>query len=428
MGSDIYLSYNTVNFVGHDRTLQGCRACFNKYNDDTFYKQEGGCTTCFETNFGVYFKYGDIYHTKLNQNTRYVQRLRKRVSNNEFYGYNGSIYRIYHGDFTCSTSPNILDKIIELNSNPGQCNETIRLFWDGKPNINESGDCQSFDDCCVKRTKHLKKVEFDSDEKISWRHCIQNNHGCEVCLGIGQLEIKSCRHLLDIPDPFMGKSRPYNTEAYPWHIRDRKCYQSNRTTYFKVNDLKLKEGKLISMNYEVGKCSGKDQCCLRFRIIQRNDSTQNRWRFCFQDACSMVLRSAGYYLNNRLELMDWKNMDIYARGQNRGGRICSYLKAYGWLILLPVFFHAMFGLVLYYNDMKTKETSYTELVFALFMVYPQWKVIKHLFRYAVGTLNEEDLHEGMDHLDGNVSSVEPFVESPLQVCNYNITLNVYGLK
>ena len=38
----------------------------------------------------------------------------------------------------------------------------------------------------------LTSNEFDSVPDIVWLKCIQNNYGCEICLGIGQLGIKTC--------------------------------------------------------------------------------------------------------------------------------------------------------------------------------------------------------------------------------------------
>ena len=47
MGTDVYLAHHTVNYIGANNVLRGCRHCFHKSEKDIFGKQENGCTTCF---------------------------------------------------------------------------------------------------------------------------------------------------------------------------------------------------------------------------------------------------------------------------------------------------------------------------------------------------------------------------------------------
>ena len=47
MGTDIYFAHHTVNFIGGNLVLAGCRSCFHKGAKDILGKQENGCTTCF---------------------------------------------------------------------------------------------------------------------------------------------------------------------------------------------------------------------------------------------------------------------------------------------------------------------------------------------------------------------------------------------
>ena len=47
IGSDIYLSHQTLNFVGDNNVLQGCRTCFYKNEKEMLKNQEKGCETCF---------------------------------------------------------------------------------------------------------------------------------------------------------------------------------------------------------------------------------------------------------------------------------------------------------------------------------------------------------------------------------------------
>ena len=47
IGSDIYLSHQTLNFIGGKQVLQQCRACFHKDKKDMLENYENGCATCF---------------------------------------------------------------------------------------------------------------------------------------------------------------------------------------------------------------------------------------------------------------------------------------------------------------------------------------------------------------------------------------------
>ena len=120
-------------------------------------------------------------------------------------------------------------------------------------------------------------------------------------------------------------------------------------------------------------------------------------------------------MNRKLDLEEWKEIDIYNHGLNYGGKLCSTLQQYGWSMLIPIIANVFFGILLWYNDIKRKESYSFEIVFALFCFYPQWKVIKLLFKYCIGSINEEQLNEQKEQLEGSVLSIEPFVESCVQV-------------
>ena len=151
-----------------------------------------------------------------------------------------------------------------------------------------------------------------------------------------------------------------------------------------------------------------------FRYALKNDKPGISHQ-CYDDICKLTLSGASFLLNRTVDINNWKSFDIYNLGRNWGGRLCSSLHIYGCSILIPVFFHSLFGLWFCYNDIKRGKASYFEVVFAIFSFYPQWKVIKLWLRYTVGNINEAQITEEMDVIDRSVSSIEPFVESCFQV-------------
>jgi hypothetical protein len=261
----------------------------------------------------------------------------------------------------------------------------------------------------------LKNAEFETDQEIDWYHCVQNNHGCEMCLGTGNLGYRSCQYLRDITDPLYTESVPYHKISYPWHIKNRQCSPLDSTIHYKINNFTVKEGKILNLSYKQGRCLKNDQCCVRFKYAPKHYSNSDGFKLCYNDVCSLILKERSIPFNSRLSLDDWKKNDIYFNGKNLGGKICYTILGYGWSILIPVFFNGLFGIVLCYNDIKRKKACCFEAVFAVLSFYPQWKVIKMLFAYAVGKVNKEQLNEQNSILEGRVLSIEPFVESCFQV-------------
>ena len=404
MGSDIYLSHQTVNFIGDKKVLQVCRACFHKDGKDMLENQDKGCTTCFAflpqgvvNNNGSWFSNNDF----------------KYSNENEF------LYQFSSATWLCQIP--IIDKALELESNSEQCNESYQerlAFRDGAELLIllKSKECDSEDDCCIEKLNNVKYTDFDKE--IKWEQCIRNNRGCEMCLGLGQLTWKSCHYLSDIPHPYYKQSKPIHKKSYPWNVNNRECNPEEKTKFYKITNLTIYQSELLNVNYEEGKCAKDDQCCVMFRYAEKNDKPKINHQ-CYDDICKLTLNRASFYVNRTLDVNDWKTIDIYIKGWNYGGRLCTNLQTYGLSILIPVMFHSMFGLLLCYNDIRKGIASYFEIVFVIFSVYPQWKVIKLWIKYGVGNINEEQLYVEKNVLDGSVSSIEPFVESCFQVYAVN---------
>ena len=78
----------------------------------------------------------------------------------------------------------------------------------------------------------------------------------------------------------------------------------------------------------------------------------------------------------------------------------------------------IFHLLLYLEDVKSKKASKVEIIFVFCQFYPQWKTIRFLFDY-LRDRNEDKLNTAKDNFDKHVGSLEPFMESAIQV-SYSI--------
>ena len=399
IGSDLYLSHQTLKFTGDNKVLQGCRSCFYKNEKEMLKNQEKGCETCFS------FRPIEAVNNDGSASHKY----------NFKYSNDNEIMYLYSFTTDYCYIP-IIDKALELESNSDQCNQSFQerhsYSEEGKVSISlESNECDSAHYCCLQRKTNITYNKFDKE--IQWYKCIRNNRGCEMCVGNGQLTYKSCYYLQDIPDYIYEQSKPIHRQTYPWHLKNRECNPMEKPRFYKINNLTINRNEVININYEKGNCTQDDECCVLFKYAKENDKPGINQ--CYSDMCKLTRDRASFYVNRTLNLKEWRAIDIYNQGQNWGGRLCTSLHTYGWSILIPVIIHSMFGLLLCYNDIKSRKSQYFEIIFALFSVYPQWKVIKMWIRFAKGNINEEQLIEEKNVLDGSVSSIEPFVESCFQV-------------
>jgi hypothetical protein len=324
VGSDLYLAHQTINFIGDNQVLLGCRTCFHKNEKDIFGKYKNGCRTCLKSVADFSVKYDGVVSSGADFD---------EFENNE------TRYRFSFVSSFCGNP--IIDKVLELQTESVQCNEnfqTRHLFSEVEENGKrwvKSKECDMSDRCCIERVKDLKYAEYDKE--IEWINCIRNNRGCEMCLGTGQLTFKSCYYLQDIPDPVYTKSLPIHKQPYPWAVRDRECKSMENTTFYRINNLTINQGEVLHVNYEEGKCLKDDQCCVKFRYADKSDKSGITQ--CYDDICKLSLYRASFILNKTVDINNWITIDIHHQGLNLGGRLCSSLQTFGWSILIHVLFH-----------------------------------------------------------------------------------------
>jgi len=81
---------------------------------------------------------------------------------------------------------------------------------------------------------------------------------------------------------------------------------------------------------------------------------------------------------------------------------------------IPIFINLLFSSVIFYIDLKSRVATKYEVPFLILLCYPQWRTFKILVKYFFHK-NDEELTDQLDENDRQVSFIEPFCESGLQV-------------
>merc|ERR1711994_629662 len=115
------------------------------------------------------------------------------------------------------------------------------------------------------------------------------------------------------------------------------------------------------------------------------------------------------------DLKLWKSSIVYdTYGTRYGGKNCRLLRIYSWSMAIPILINLFFSSVIFYIDLKSGESTNYEIPFLILLFYPQWRTFKILVRYFFHK-SDEELTNQLDENDKQVSFIEPFCESGLQV-------------
>ena len=395
--SDIYFWYNTVNFLGNGPQLFGCRACFRKEESTSIEKENKSCRICYKSSYWSFLTYNGTI-----------------LSEGDFKNTTETYYSFNYGSDTCGWD--IKNEALTLELADRNCKDTS-LRLDQESSVVE-GECQSNDDCCVSRklvTNSDDKISFQSD--LLFQKCIRNNKGCELCIAEKRLG-KSCMYLSDIIDPAYNQSVPQHQINYPWDLKDTHCNEFMEASTYKINNLTLENGKLLHVDYQKGICNAYDQCCLRFRSLPENNLPDNEVEHCFDNVCSQHFEDhIRFFFDKDISLNEWKTMDLFALGKQRGGKLCSILEKYGYGVMIPILLNMLYGLWHWNKDLRLGEASYIDVLFALMSCYPQYKILNLLIRYAFGAIEQELFMDKKSRFEGELVSIEPFMESVWQVIN-----------
>ena len=412
--SDIYLWYNTVNFYGNGRELFGCRACFRRERSDLHEEENRSCKMCFYSPMKAYST-SNGYQVDEFESKYYYQE-----NGSEFRSMNETIYRFSYGTNTCKL-PFLRSKALAIESSDQNCeNLNLRYYQHDNGDISENeigeGECQSTDVCCINRKSTTKSIDKSGvKDGHAFQRCIRNSHGCEMCIA-GKRLGRSCLYLSDVVDPAYKQSMPQHLMSYPWHLRDRQCTESMENRNYRINNLTVEDEKVLHLDYQNGACNQNDECCLRFRYLPGNISFDDDKEICFDNICSQHFNDVLKFIFDKdISLEDWKKMDLIDQGNNLGGRLCSTLEKLGYAIIVPVTINLVFGIWHWYKDAKQEEALYLEIAFALIGCYPQYKILKLLIKYTCGAICDQPFMDKKLRFEGELASIEPFVESVWQV-------------
>ena len=316
---------------------------------------------------------------------------------------NQSCQQCFNGYF-CGTVPQMLNKKYDLQKE-NTC-ETSSWFVDfeDKTGAVEMGKC-GIQKCCLENKKDYNK-------------------------GVEMIDID--RKVLIFPDTFKGKCKKMYKKVFAiylltgnnsWASCKRKFLlpitQRELCNKAEMNKLELEERvfrmeNLINKNITLSEgFEFSDGCGIHMRPLIKDLLPS---LICDNDACLLHLRYLQFFTSTIHDYETWKTTNDYLSGYGKiGGKLCHLLKYYGWSILIPILLNMAFSFKIFFDDYQKNEASFLELIVVLFLFYPQWKTLKFLYSYWMDHRDEKKLEKDKDDFDRDVSSLEPFLESAIQV-------------
>ena len=368
VSSDLNLMYQTLTFnLGGSLELAGCKSCYHKTEQDIYYSEKdltsNECKTC----------------------------LYDRYSN-------------------CGQFPSFLTKVSELEREAQTCssNLTFRVNHDGQFKIDkfeEYGDL-----CWVTQTKHPKSenpiVKLDPRKSFS---CEQLTQELDYCFVSGKESGFHCENFR------------YNSEFIKQRNERKMLVETLSTNetisfypYSRINETIVMEKRNRSITDSAIECG-----LLIFRHDNKySEQRQGIFRYNHhynEDSCLTHLRYLHRFTSIN-ELTKWSNDTDFAYGVKVGGKTCRLLQIYGISTLLPILLNLCFNIVLFVNDFQNQKANFFEIIPLVLLFYPQYKTIKFLARYLIHG-DENQLNKDKEENDRAVASLEPFLESCLQVRN-----------
>ena len=378
VGSDVNLMYLTLTFnLGESLELSGCRACYQKTENEVYYRKkallENECETC-----------------------------------------------LVDKQFNCGESPLILNKLIELEGEKETClnNETFRLTNESKFEIGECDEAKDL--CCVTKGKDMKKQHKihtvdQLDPKKLFGPCFPINYELDLCFVTGKSSLDNCANILK------DKEGPDRINEF---INKVVSSSSNKTIFFfpysRINQSWVIEEKNHSIT------DPEIECGMLFLHYNSNDNNQQRYMLrdayqCNEDSCLTHLKTLHLWTPIH-DLKEWRKRTEFFLGIKIGGATCELLQIYGTCILIPILLNLSFNIVLFVNDFRKQKANLFEIIPLFLLFYPQYKTIKFLAQYLFDHRDENRLNEENEANNRTVAPLEPFLESCLQVRQLTIAI------
>ena len=386
VGSDIKLMIKTLTFdLAHSLEMEGCKSCFHKSEKDVYYPEENlsgnECKTC--------------------------------VLNRKLY---------------CAMFPIFLKKMREFSAEKEICfeNETLRLTSQHKLGF---GECDYVNDvCCITKSQTIKidnPIQKLDPKKVIYP-CGEYTKELDYCLVLGSESATDCFvfkttnrtvELLELDYQFTSHS--FTNQFYQQLLKRKinvEAFSTNENILFYPFSLINQSWVIEEKNHSI--TDPEIKCGILF-LKHYNNKLQQPYgpsydHYCDEDSCLTHLKSlrTGTSIS---DLSEWKKRADNFHGRKVGGVICYVLQIYGWSILIPILLNLGFHIVLFSNDFHDKEANIFEIIPLMLLVYPQYKTIKFLCEYLFVHRNEEVLNYEKEKNNREVASLEPFLESCLQV-------------
>ena len=374
--SDITLSYKTFTFrLGDSLLLAGCRVCQGKDETEIYTLKNKSCQQCLTSNFPG-------------------------------------------GNLFCGNSREFLD-IIHEHERKDTCNNehfslTLNFNSTTRSNILKNEKCDvSKDQCCLenKNGKNISSL-FDPSGKSFFAYPTglmgyeSNKMIYNTYVLSGKFSMVFCHSV------FTQYFTTTRQTFYAFVNKNITTIKSPEKTELYMKFRKLRNGKLLLENGH----TDEDGCGILFQDKQDDNAnfigTENDG-LCGLNSCLIHLQTLRWYANIS-SLDEWKYKTFYDQGTKVGGKTCQLLWIYGIAMLVPVFLSMIFYSFVFFEDLNNGQASMMEIVFLPLLWYPQWKTFRIMGTFIYDK-NRENFDEANAKFDSEVGTLEPFLESAIQV-------------
>ena len=371
--SDINLMYKTMTFdLGNSIELEGCKSCYHKTEKEVYFPEKellsNSCKSCF-------------YNPKLlcGMDLPLVRLRRAYEGNKESCSDDESFRRINYFD---------LEK--------GECSEANDL-------------------CCLTRTKEVKREnpkQFLDPKKVFYP-CESLTKELDYCLVSAKASVMNCASIYkDVAT--------YQELFYKRRIRAESASENGNIffyPYFRSNKSWIMEDSNHSIT------DPNIQCGLLFYRHNSNENSKDprhntltNEHYCLEDSCLTHLKAL-HFLTSITDLEEWRKKTDYYASEKVGGLTCHLLQIYGASISIPLLLNLFFNIIIFVHDFEKKGVNIFEIIPLILLIYPQYKTMKFLAKYLFIHRNEDLLNKDKEVHNRDVASLEPFLESCLQVKN-----------
>ena len=374
--SDLTLAYKTFTFrLGESLLLAGCRVCQGKDETEIYTLKNKSCQQCLTSRF---------------------------VS----------------GNLACGNSHEFLDKIHELERKDTCDNEhfslTLNFNSTTRSNVLKNEKCDLLKDQCCLENKSAKNISsfLDPLDKSFFAFPTglmgyeRNKMIYNTYVLRGKFSVEYCNNV------FIQYFTTTRETFYAYVNKNITTIKSPVKSELYMKFRKSSNGKLSLENGH----TDEDGCGVLFQDKQGDDdhfiATGNDG-VCGLNSCLIHLQTLRYN-SNISSLDEWKYKVFYDQGTKVGGKTCQLLWIYGLALLAPVFLNMIFYSFVFYEDLNNGKASMMEIVFVPLLCYPQWKTVRILGAFIYNK-NKEKLNEANNKFDSEVGTLEPFLESAIQV-------------